>query len=220
MALEQQLVDMLEGRIPGPERIIGVEVDQLIVRFDRRQPHPVEREQQDEDDDRQRQIERHQPSRQRLQIAHALAVIDAGRCRAAEWPSGRPCLPGDQSLFSPCCHLRRCRPNQETMIAASRNGIIALEIAAPSPSWPADDCALIGQGRHQVCRVDRAAPRHRPDQLEVSEGEQHRERHHDRDDRRQQRIGDVAEHLPAALRHRASRPRRARATPSAGRQAA
>src|SRR5258708_38300939 len=44
---------------------------------------------------------------------------------------------GDQSLFSPCCHLRRCSPNQETMIAASRNGIMALEIAAPSPSWPA-----------------------------------------------------------------------------------
>src|SRR6266700_6416239 len=44
---------------------------------------------------------------------------------------------GDQSLFSPCCHLRRCRPNQETMMAASRNGIMALEIAAPSPSWPA-----------------------------------------------------------------------------------
>src|SRR6185437_3535710 len=43
----------------------------------------------------------------------------------------------DQSLFSPCCHLRRCRPNQEIMIAPSRNGIIALEIAAPSPSWPA-----------------------------------------------------------------------------------
>src|SRR5665213_260485 len=44
---------------------------------------------------------------------------------------------GDQSLFSPCCHLRRCRPNQEIMIAPSRNGIMALEIAAPSPSWPA-----------------------------------------------------------------------------------
>src|ERR1700694_2939495 len=45
-------------------------------------------------------------------------------------------MQGDQSLFSPCCHLRRCRPNQEIMIAASRNGIIALEIAAPSPSVP------------------------------------------------------------------------------------
>src|SRR6185312_17183508 len=44
---------------------------------------------------------------------------------------------GDQSLFSPCCHLRRCSPNQDTMIAASRNGIIALEIAAPSPNCPA-----------------------------------------------------------------------------------
>src|ERR1700690_3965399 len=43
----------------------------------------------------------------------------------------------DQSLFSPCCHLRRCRPNQETIIAARRNGIMALEIAAPSPNWPA-----------------------------------------------------------------------------------
>src|SRR5437588_6480737 len=43
----------------------------------------------------------------------------------------------DQSFDSPCCHLRRCSPNHETMIAASRNGIIALEIAAPSPSCPA-----------------------------------------------------------------------------------
>src|SRR3981081_1531572 len=42
-----------------------------------------------------------------------------------------------QSLDSPCCHLRRCSPNQETMIAANRNGIIALEIAAHSPSCPA-----------------------------------------------------------------------------------
>src|SRR2546421_11799164 len=42
-----------------------------------------------------------------------------------------------QSLLSPCCHLRRCSPNQEIMIAARRNGIMALEIAAPSPSWPA-----------------------------------------------------------------------------------
>src|SRR3982074_3213628 len=41
-----------------------------------------------------------------------------------------------QSLDSPCCHLRRCSPNQETMIAANRNGIIALEIAAPSPRCP------------------------------------------------------------------------------------
>lgn len=41
-----------------------------------------------------------------------------------------------QSLFSPCCHLRRCSPNQEIMIAASKNGIMAVEIAAPSPNWP------------------------------------------------------------------------------------
>src|SRR6266404_3226455 len=75
VALEQQLVDVLEGRIPGPERIELLEVDQLLVRFDRRQAHPVERKQQDEDDDRQRQIKRHQPARQRLQIAHAFAVV-------------------------------------------------------------------------------------------------------------------------------------------------
>ncbi len=45
--------------------------------------------------------------------------------------------------------------------------------------------------------VDRAAAGDRPDELEVGEGEQHREGHHHRDDRREQRIGDVAEHLPA-----------------------
>jgi hypothetical protein len=32
--------------------------------------------------------------------------------------------------------LRRCNPNQEIKIANSRNGIIAVEMAAPSPSWP------------------------------------------------------------------------------------
>ena len=41
-----------------------------------------------------------------------------------------------QSLLPPACHLRRCRPNHETMIAASRNGTIAVEIAAPSPMRP------------------------------------------------------------------------------------
>src|SRR3954447_5375091 len=55
------------------------------------------------------------------------------KCRTASGTRWR----APQSLFSPCCHLRRCRPNQETMMAASRNGIMALEIAAPSPSWPA-----------------------------------------------------------------------------------
>jgi len=42
----------------------------------------------------------------------------------------------NQSLLDPCCHFRRCMPNQEIAIAASRNGIIAVAIAAPSPRRP------------------------------------------------------------------------------------
>ena len=38
--------------------------EQLLIRFDGGERHPVEREQQHDQDDRQRQVERHQPSRQ------------------------------------------------------------------------------------------------------------------------------------------------------------
>src|SRR5436853_3037620 len=40
---------------------------------------------------------------------------------------------------------------------------------------PAQNGALIGQRRHQLRGIDRTAPRQHPDQLEISEGEQHRE---------------------------------------------
>ena len=75
LGFEQQLLDVLQRRMHHPERVVGLHVDQLLVGFDRRQPHPVEREQQHDEDDEQRQIQRHQPARQRLQIAHALAVV-------------------------------------------------------------------------------------------------------------------------------------------------
>ena len=55
--------------------------EQLLVGFDGGQRHPVEREQQHEHDQPERQIERHQPPRQRFEIAHALGVIGS-RCRA------------------------------------------------------------------------------------------------------------------------------------------
>src|SRR6516162_1440311 len=42
----------------------------------------------------------------------------------------------------------------------------------------------------------RTAAREHPDELEIGEGEQHRERHHHGDDGSQQRVGDVAKHLP------------------------
>ena len=58
------------------------------------------------------------------------------------------------------------------------------------------DRALERERRHQVRRVERAAARDDVDQLEVGEREEHRERHHDGDDRRQQRQRDVAELLP------------------------
>src|SRR6476619_1429709 len=38
---------------------------------------------------------------------------------------------------------------------------------------PAQNGALVGQRRHQLRGVDRAAARENPDQLEVGEGEQH-----------------------------------------------
>src|SRR6266446_10411781 len=75
IALEQELMEMFEGRTQGPERVELVEIEQLLVWLHRCQRHPVEWKQQDDDDDRERQIKRHQPSRQRLQVAHALAVI-------------------------------------------------------------------------------------------------------------------------------------------------
>src|SRR6266699_2105888 len=74
---------MLERRRPGPERIEALEVEQLLVRLDRRERHPIEREQQHEENERERQIKRHEASRQRLQVAHALAMVggDAGQHR-------------------------------------------------------------------------------------------------------------------------------------------
>ena len=94
VALEQQLVDMLEGRRPGPERIEAVEIEQLLVRLDGGERHPVEREQQHDQDEGQRQIERDEPARQRLQVAHALGVIVGA---AADVPARN-----GQSLVSPC----------------------------------------------------------------------------------------------------------------------
>src|SRR5262245_3750787 len=42
--------------------------------------------------------------------------------------------------------------------------------------------ALIAERRHQVRGVGGPAARQHPDELEIGEGEQHREGHHDRDD--------------------------------------
>ena len=75
IGLEYELVDVLEGWRPGPERIEPVEIEQLLVRFDGGQRHPVEREQKHEHDQRQRQIKRDQPFGQRLQVAHPLGKI-------------------------------------------------------------------------------------------------------------------------------------------------
>ncbi len=221
--------------------------EKLLVGFDGGQRHPVEREQQHQHDQPERQIKRHQPPRQRFEIAHAFGMIGSrrrahrlgageelshalsllpvstpragpaqfaasknrsdGRAQSmlspaaisgtargacpvrgkvnaatAEFSHCSPCchvrhrargLPRSrqenastaefshcsllaaisgtargacpvrgkerrsdgrvQSLLSPCCHFRRCKPNHESRMAASRNGIIAVEIAAPSP---------------------------------------------------------------------------------------
>ena len=66
----------------------------------------------------------------------------------------------------------------------------------PLAEAASSDGPLIGQRRHQMCGVDRAPARDRVDELEVGEGEQHREGHDHRDDRRQHRKGDKAEPLP------------------------
>src|SRR5436190_22355963 len=60
----------------------------------------------------------------------------------------------------------------------------------------AADGALITERRHKMRGIGRAAAREHPDELEIGEGEQHRERHHHRDDRSEQRISDVAKPLP------------------------
>src|SRR5216683_3319619 len=70
-------------------------------------------------------------------IAFPLLPFAAARAGPAPFAQKITQRRRNQSLLSPCCHLRRCNPNHDTMIAAKRNGIIALEIAAPSPSWPA-----------------------------------------------------------------------------------
>ena len=61
----------------------------------------------------------------------------------------------------------------------------------------AGDGALEGQRCHEVGGVDRPAAGDGVDELEVGEGEQHREGHDDRQDRHEQGRGDVAEFLPA-----------------------
>src|SRR5215470_1490967 len=43
----------------------------------------------------------------------------------------------------------------------------------------ATDGALVAERRHQVGGIGWTAARQYPDQLEIGEGEQHRERHHD-----------------------------------------
>ena len=60
--------------------------EQLLVRLNGGQRHPVEREQQDDDDDPERQIKRDQAPRQRLQIAHADGVVVGSRrsCRSRQ----------------------------------------------------------------------------------------------------------------------------------------
>ena len=81
---------------------------------------------------RQRQVDVTSRARQRLEIAHALADRPARDIAAV--PQAIGVGRHVSHCRSPCCHLRRCRPNHDTMIAASRKGIIAVEIAAPSPS--------------------------------------------------------------------------------------
>src|SRR5262245_1968018 len=86
MGFKQQLLEMLEGRRPGPEWIEAFEIKQLLVGFDGGEGHPVEGEQQHQKDDRKRQIESDKPPRQCLQIAHAFSMIGNGRAAVEHGP--------------------------------------------------------------------------------------------------------------------------------------
>src|SRR5690606_16774720 len=76
--LEQKLLDVLQRWMNNPERIVSVHIDELLIRFDRRQRHPIERKKQDDDDDEQRKIERDKTVQRCLEVAHTLGVV-AGR---------------------------------------------------------------------------------------------------------------------------------------------
>ncbi len=57
VGLEEKRLDVLERRMRDPVRVVVLHVDELRVRLNRRQDHPVERKEQHEDDDRERQID-------------------------------------------------------------------------------------------------------------------------------------------------------------------
>src|SRR5262249_44946544 len=88
--------------------------------------------------------------------------------------------------------------SQQERDHCSRDGRTFAEIAAA-------DSALVAKRGHEMRGVSGAAARQHPDELEVGEGEQHRECHHYGDDGRKQGISDVAENLPSA---RAGKPGR------------
>ena len=69
---------MLEGRVPRPERIVGVEIQQLIVRLHRCQRHPVKREEKHNHDDCERQIDIDETGRRAGEIAHAVGMVLRG----------------------------------------------------------------------------------------------------------------------------------------------
>ena len=135
--LEEQVLDVLERRADHPERAILGVVGELVVGFDGGDRHPVEREQQHEHEQRQRQVDHQYPPRQRVELLHPDDVVG----RRARRPRGCERVDDDLALglgllhqsAAPCCHLRRCRPNQEIRMATSRNGIIAVAMAEPSP---------------------------------------------------------------------------------------
>ncbi len=74
LRLEQQLINMLEGRRGRPERIVFVQVEKLLIRLDRGQRHPVEREKQDGHDYGERHIDRDEAARQAVEIGHAFGL--------------------------------------------------------------------------------------------------------------------------------------------------
>ena len=198
--LEEQVLDVLERRPDHPERAVVGVVGQLVVGFDRGDRHPVEREQQHEDEDRQRQVDDEDPPRQRVELLHADDVVDGRRGRAV----GGERLVGDLGLARrarhqsppPCCQLAALQAEEAEEDGGEQEGDHRHRDRRPLAELAAGDGALEGERRHQVGGVHRAAAGQHVDELEVGEGEEHREGHHHRDDRREQRQGDPPEALP------------------------
>ena len=177
LRLLEQVEDVLERRIVGPERHVVGRVPrpvELAVRPEGRDDHPVEREQQDEDEQDQREVEEDPPSPEcTFDHVSGLRAIGSSGFDAADVEQ-----------------LHDHDDEQEREHRERDRGTLGQQ--------PGADAELVGVGREQVRSVGRSAAGHDVDQLEVGEGLDDREQHDHQRDRHEQRPGDVPEALPGA----------------------